>query len=313
MTDSCKGIGVGTKMEAFKGLSAFPLTPADEDGRVNAEGVRTLIARLSASKVDSIGLLGSTGSYAYLARAERRRAIDAAMETVDPSIPVIVGLGALRTSEAVRLAKDAKAAGASAGLLSAMAYLPLSQNEMFAHFVAVVEESGLPLCIYDNPGVTSFRFGNDLLHRLAAVPGIVAIKNPTSSPDEVASHILHQRSLLPEGFSLGYSGDWCCAAAMSAGADAWYSVLAGIMPKPCLQIVRAAHAGDTAEAERINTILQPIWRLFRDYTSFRVVHEIASQIVPIDIQPPRPVLPVCETAKSDIAAVLRSLPSDMLE
>jgi 4-hydroxy-tetrahydrodipicolinate synthase len=300
-------------MDAFKGLSAFPLTPADAEGRVDVAGVRKLVARMSSAKVDSIGLLGSTGSYAYLARDERRRAIDAAMDSVNPSIPVMVGIGALRTSEAVKLAKDAKAAGAAAGLLSAVAYLPLSQNEMFAHFSTVAEESGLPICIYDNPGVTSFRFGDELLQQLAEVPGIVAIKNPTSSPDEVASHLARQRALLPNGFSIGYSGDWCCAAAMTARADAWYSVLAGIMPKPCLQIVRAAQAGDTAEAERINAVLQPVWKLFRDYTSFRVVYEIARQIVHIDAQPPQPVLPVCEAAKADIAAVLHSLPSDMLD
>lgn len=299
-------------MSLFEGLSAFPVTPADADGRVDTDGVRKLVSRLSAAGVDSIGLLGSTGGYPYLSRDERRRTLDAAIVAVNPEIPVMVGVGTLRTSDAVKLAKDAKDAGAKAGLLSAIAYLPLSQNEMLAHFKAVAEESGLPLCIYDNPGVTNFRFGDELLQQLAEMPGIVAIKNPTSSPEATAAHLAHQRALFPQGFSIGYSGDWCCSQAMSAGADAWYSVLAGTLPQPCQQIVRAAKAGDHDEVERINVALQPVWRLFQDYTSFRVVHEIVRQLVISDIEPPRPVLPVCEKARTDIASVLRDLPEEML-
>lgn len=224
----------------------------------------------------------------------------------------MVGVGALRTSDAVKLAKDAKEAGAKAGLLSAIAYLPLSQNEMLKHFAAVAEESGLPLCIYDSPGVTNFRFGDEVLQQLAGMPGIVAIKNPAPSPEAIPAHLTHQRALFPQDFSIGYSGDWCCPQAMIAGADVWYSVLAGTLPRPCQQLVRAAKAGNHDEVERINVALQPVWRLFHHYTSFRVVHEMVRQLLLSDIEPPRPVLPVCETAKTDIAAVLRDLPEELL-
>ena len=66
----------------FHGLSAFPLTPADEGGVVEVEALSRLIERLDAAEVDSIGLLGSTGSYAYLSREERLRAVQAAAECV---------------------------------------------------------------------------------------------------------------------------------------------------------------------------------------------------------------------------------------
>ena len=65
-------------MTLFRGLSAFPITPADEAGRVDAGALRALLRRLAAAGVHSVGLLGSTGSYPYLTRAERRRAVDAA-------------------------------------------------------------------------------------------------------------------------------------------------------------------------------------------------------------------------------------------
>jgi 4-hydroxy-tetrahydrodipicolinate synthase len=49
----------------FAGLCAFPLTPMDECGIDEAAFVG-LVARLAQAGVDSIGALGSTGSYAYL-------------------------------------------------------------------------------------------------------------------------------------------------------------------------------------------------------------------------------------------------------
>ena len=50
----------------LKGLSAFPITPADASGKVDVSALRRLVAPLCQAGVDSIGLLGSTGSYPYL-------------------------------------------------------------------------------------------------------------------------------------------------------------------------------------------------------------------------------------------------------
>ena len=46
----------------FRGLSAFPVTPADAQGRVEAGALARLVRRLAEAGVDSIGLLGSTGT-----------------------------------------------------------------------------------------------------------------------------------------------------------------------------------------------------------------------------------------------------------
>src|SRR3954465_14528786 len=73
-----------------------------------------LSAPLCVQGVNSIGLLGSTGSYPYLSRAERRRALEAATEEAAGRVPILAGVGALRTDEAVRLAQDAKAIRADA-------------------------------------------------------------------------------------------------------------------------------------------------------------------------------------------------------
>ncbi|SJM34684.1 hypothetical protein BQ8482_490023 [Mesorhizobium delmotii] len=128
-------------MAFLSGLSAFPITPTDSDGVVDVLALRKLIARLCAAKVDSIGLLGSTGTYMYLSRAERRRAICEALDETRGRVPLVVGVGALRTDEAVHYASDAKALGAAAGLLAAVSYTPLTDDEVFEHFSTVARES----------------------------------------------------------------------------------------------------------------------------------------------------------------------------
>jgi dihydrodipicolinate synthase/N-acetylneuraminate lyase len=67
-------MSIAARSHPFRCLSAFPLTPADPDGRVDAQALSRLLERLCEAKVDSIGLLGSTGIYAYLSPEERSRA-----------------------------------------------------------------------------------------------------------------------------------------------------------------------------------------------------------------------------------------------
>ncbi|MCG5248833.1 dihydrodipicolinate synthase family protein [Methylorubrum extorquens] len=294
-------------MTCFTGLSAFPITPASPDGRVETVALRALIAPLAAAGVDSVGLLGSTGTYAYLSRAERRRALDAALEEAGGRVPVIVGIGALRTDEAVSLAQDARAAGAAAGLLAAISYTPLTDEEVFEHFSAVATGSGLPICIYDNPGTTHFRFTPSLVGRLAQVPGIRALKSPAPDSDAVAGQLDALRRAVPAEFRLGFSGDWNAAEAVLAGGEAWYSVAAGLFPEPCLAILRAARAGEAARARALNARMQPLWDLFREFSSLRVTYAAAHHLGLCRTDPPRPILPQSEPVRNRVAEVVDRL------
>lgn len=294
----------------FPSLSAFPITPADAGGRVDAAALRELLRPLCAASVDSIGLLGSTGSYPYLSRAERRRALEAAMDAAEGRVPILAGVGALRTDDAVRLAQDAKSIGAAAGLLAPVSYIPLTEEEVFEHFAGVARESGLPLCIYDNPGATHFRFSAALVGRLSRVPGIVAVKSPAPEPPLVPDHLAELRRVVSKDFSLGYAGDWNCTEALLAGGRVWYSVAAGLFPRTCMRIVHAVRKGDAVEARRIDATLRPLWSLFKDFSSFRVIHASADQLGLCRALPPRPVLPLPGAARERLNVVLKDLDLD---
>jgi 4-hydroxy-tetrahydrodipicolinate synthase len=287
-------------MTLFSGLSAFSITPTDTAGRVDTAALARLLERICTAGAHSIGLLGSTGGYAFLTREERRRAVAAAVESVDGRIPIIVGVGALRTDEAELLAQDASKAGAAGLLLAPMSYTPLTEEEVFQHMSAVAKAGDLPLCIYNNPGTTRFVFSDDLIARLAEVPNIAAIKMPLPADGDFRGELGRLRARLPVDFAIGYSGDWGAAGSLLTGGDAWYSVVAGLLPAEALALTHAAMAGDRAQAEPLDQAFQPLWNLFKEFGSFRVMYAIAGILGLCRIDPPRPILPL---RSDDVARV----------
>ena len=294
-------------MTLFRGLSAFPITPTDHAGVVDASALAIILNRIKEAGADSVGLLGSTGGYAFLSRDQRRRTVETAMTTVGGKIPVIVGVGALRTDEAQALARDAREAGANGLLLAPVSYTPLTEQEVYEHYAAVADVGQLPLCVYNNPSTTKFTFSVRLIERLAKVPNIVAIKMPLPADGDYSSEMATIRRHTASTFATGYSGDWGAADALLAGADAWYSVVAGLLPSEALALTRAAQSGDIEGAERVNRAFEPLWSLFKEFGSFRVMYAIAEIVGVGSFEPPRPVLGLQPEARVRVAEAVDAL------
>lgn len=300
------------------GLSAFPLTPMRDD-RVDERAYAGIIERLAAAGVDSIGALGSTGSYAYLDRAERRRVAEQTVRHA-AGVPVIVGVSALRTSHVQSLAHDAQEAGAAAVMLAPMSYQPLTDDDVMGLYTDVVGELSVPLVVYDNPSTTRFDFTPELYGRLAELPAVTSIKIPAPPPDPDAAHehLQRLRQVVPTRVGLGVSGDPSAAAALLGGCDCWYSVLAGTLPGPALAITRAALAGRAKEARAGHVRaedamsesdrLAPLWELFTRHGSLRVVAAIAEHLgLATESSLPRPLLGLSRRDREAVARVVDSL------
>jgi 4-hydroxy-tetrahydrodipicolinate synthase len=257
----------------FTGLSAFPLTPLDDD-HLDESAYAKLIARLAAAGVDSIGALGSTGSYAYLTRAERARVATLAVQGA-AGVPVIVGIGAVRLRHVLEHAEDAQRAGAAGVLLAPVSYHPLTPEEVYHLYEKVTATLSVPLVVYDNPRTTGFTFTDDLYAAVAKLPHVESIKVPPLSADPAiaADRVAGLRALLPAHVGIGVSGDPVAAVSLRAGCDAWYSVIGGTLPDPALAITRAESA---AAARAASQRLRPVWELFAAYGSLRVVAAIAA-------------------------------------
>lgn len=293
----------------FTGLSAFPLTPITDDAGIDEEAFVRLVGRLADAHVDSITALGSTGSYVYLTRDERRRVAELAVRNAG-DVPVFVGIGALRTRHVLEHLEDAQRAGAAGVLLAAVSYQALTDDDVFGLFEDVSAASSVPIVLYDNPGTTHVAFTDELSARIAALPNVASIKIPgvPLDPDAAASRIAHLRTLLPDDVTIGVSGDAFAAAGLAAGCDAWYSVIGGTLPETALAIARASRAGDRDEASRPSERLQPLWDLFARHGSLRVTAAIAEHLGLVTRSClPLPIRGLDDDARREVAAVTETL------
>lgn len=269
----------------IRGLLAYVLTPADDSGRVDTECLGRLVEHAIRPGIAGIGVLGSTGTYAYLSAEERDRAMRAAVEAAAGRVPVLVGISALRTDWSEARAAAAEAAGADGLLLAPQSYLQLTDDEVVAHYTAVAVGTSVPLTVYVNPGTTGREMSLDLLARLAEVPGIAGVKLPASA--NPADEVARLRARVPEGFAIGYSGDVTIEAALASGADAFHSSLAGTLPGPFAAIADAVRAG---RAHGLET--GPLFDLTAAHGGLRVAYAAANLLGLTGALPPRPILPI---------------------
>ncbi|MDM2934140.1 dihydrodipicolinate synthase family protein [Citrobacter sp. Cu233] len=259
----------------FTGMSAFPLTPLI-NGKIDTTGFISLIQNLAEAGVDSIGALGSTGSYAYLTREQRYCATKLAVSAA-AGIPVITSIGAVRTDEVLKLAEDAQKAGVSGVLLAPVSYQPLTAQEVYQLYERVTAELSVPLCIYDNAATTKFEFSDELLVSLSHLPNIGSIKlgEFPAEQDMAKRRVETLKNQIPQEVSLGISGDAQAAAGLLAGCEIWYSVLGGLFPQYALNLTQVALSGDVTKTRQLNSAVEPLWVFYRRHGSLRVIASVA--------------------------------------
>ena len=306
----------------FTGLSAFPITPFKQEA-IDYKAFKGLVDNLASANVDSICAIGSTGLYPYLTREEK---YDVAKLAVDHAkgIPVMAGVGALRTYDVLKNVEAVQQAGVNAVLLAPVSYQVLNEEEVYGLYEAVSHEVSVPICVYENPRVTNFTFSDDLYCRIGKLPNIGAIKIPgtpfakSSSKDtspsgasnsEGARRLSSLREIVPAHIAIGVSGDSFGATGMSEGCDLWLSVIGGIFPRTVMRIIDAAQSGNAVDAQAQSQALSGIWSMFaRNGGGLRVV-AAAAEILGYCETPslPAPFLPIDKKEYSELERIIAQL------
>ena len=238
----------------IKGSIVAIVTPMHPDGSLDFEGLNRLIDWHIAEGTDSIVIAGTTGESATVSVEEHCALIKATVAHAKGRIPIIAGAGANSTAEAIRLTRFAKEAGADATLQVVPYYNRPTQEGMFQHFKAIAEAVDLPVILYNVPGRTVADMSNDTILRLAAVPGIVGVKDATGNIGRGYDLL----RLAPKSFAV-YSGDDPTAMAlMLAGGAGNISVTANVTPRAMADMCKAAIAGDITTAVSLNNKMFPL-------------------------------------------------------
>lgn len=161
------------------GLIPATVTPMTPDGEVDEGSLRRYIHWLVEQGPHGVAVNVDTGEGPHLWPEERRRVLEIWAEEVGGEIPIIAGLSATFTSQAIRIAEDARAAGASALLvfpIPAFQGAPLPAEVPYAYHAAVAEV-GLPLVLFQlQTALGGVEYPPEVIARLASIDGVVAIK-----------------------------------------------------------------------------------------------------------------------------------------
>jgi 1-pyrroline-4-hydroxy-2-carboxylate deaminase len=207
----------------------------------------------------SVGLvpLGSLGESATLDAAEKRQVMAACVKAVGGQVPVIPGIAALSTAEAVRLAQDAKAIGCS-GLMVLPPYVYSTDwREMKAHVRAVISATDLPCMLYNNPIAYRTDFlPQHVLELAGECPNLHAVKESSADVRRVmAIRGLGARVEILVGV------DDAIVEAIAAGATGWVAGLVNAFPAESVALYQYARAGRTAEAFALYQWFLPLLRM----------------------------------------------------
>ena len=202
--------------------------------------------------------IGSLGESATLTGAEKRRALEVCVAAVGNRVPVIPGIAALSTAEAVALAKDAKAIGCS-GLMVLPPYVYSTDwREMKAHVRAVIAATDLPCMLYNNPVAYKTDFLPAHVAELAReLPNLQAVKE--SSTDVRRTTAI--RALLGGRINVLCGVDDAIVEAIGAGALGWIAGLVNAFPAESVALYRAAVDGDAEDAFALYRWFLPLLRM----------------------------------------------------
>ena len=242
----------------WQGVIPAMTTPFDAGERVDEGFLREHARWLVEHGCTALVPLGSLGESATLSPAEKRRVIEVCVDAVGARAPVIAGIAALGTGEAVTLARDARAAGAS-GLMVLPPYVYSTDwREMKAHVRAVIAATDLPCMLYNNPVAYKTDFVPAQIAELAReLPNLQAVKESSMDVRRVTAI----RALIDDRLHLLCGVDDAIVEAIAAGATGWIAGLVNAFPAESVALFRYAAEGRREEAFALYRWFLPLLRM----------------------------------------------------
>jgi 1-pyrroline-4-hydroxy-2-carboxylate deaminase len=242
----------------WKGVLPAVTTPFDIDLSVDLPALTQHCRWLVDQGCSGVIVLGSLGEGGVLDRGEKRRIVESAVRALGGRGPVVAAVAALRTSDAVDLAREVAVAGAQALMILPPYVYRGDWRETHMHFSAVLRATSLPCMLYNNP----IAYGTDvhpeqLLELATEHPTLVAVKE--SSGD--IRRITGIRALLGARLAISVGIDDEILEGVDAGATSWVAGLANAFPRESVELFRRAVRGQRSEAFELYRWFLPLLRM----------------------------------------------------
>lgn len=255
---------------AWSGVFPATLVPFHDgpDYAVDEMSLRAYIRQFAGIPgISGVVCNGHTGEVHALAPAERTRVTDVLVDELGASLPVISGVSAEATLEAVHHAQEAQRVGAK-GILLMPPHLWLRFGREPATAISFVRDVAasidIGVIIHQYPAWTKVSFTSEQLVELAQIPNVVAIKDGTRDLAKYERNVRMLHEAAPNVALLTCHDEYLLPTLIQ-GVDGALVGFAGFVPELIVELVDAARRDDLAEArrltDRIYVLKQAVYRM----------------------------------------------------
>lgn len=133
----------------IRGIFPIVYTPFDAEGQIDKEDLGRLVDYLIAAGTHGLAAVGGASECHKMTVAERKWLASATMSAANGRVPVMVGISATCTGDAVDLARYAEEIGAVGVFGTPPLYGPVTPDALDHHYGALARATSLPILIQD--------------------------------------------------------------------------------------------------------------------------------------------------------------------
>ena len=292
----------------FEGIYPPVITPYNDDYSINFEHFSQIIESLLSAGVDGLIIGGTTGEYHVQTIEERTESIRIAKSVIAGQVPMIAGIGAIRTEDCIQLGQMARDHGADAILMNAPYYAVPTQSELAEHALAIDHAVNLPIMLYNYPGRTGTIMEREFFDRISESSNFSAIKESTGSIDQ-----LHMLALDYPNLTLLCGMDDQALEFFAWGARGWVCAGGNCLPREHIALYRAVSLENNVSLGRqIMSAMMPFLQILEQGGKLIQAVKHACKLKGLPSGTVRqPLQPLSQKEESQIESVLITLESEM--
>jgi N-acetylneuraminate lyase len=243
-------------MRNLKGIFPALLTPFKQDGSINEDSLRKLVAANMAKGVTGFYVCGSTAEVFLLKPEERKHLLEIVADEVKGRAAIICHIGAINTEWSIEYARHAASLGVDAVSSIPPFYYPFSADEIISYYIDIVSATGLPMIVYNFPVFSGVTMTMDRISTLREHKNIVGIKHTSTDLFQIDSMKRSYPDLIVFN---GY--DEIFLGGLSMGADGGIGSTYNMMAEKFTGIKQAFDSGKLDEAQRLQTEADDVIRV----------------------------------------------------
>jgi dihydrodipicolinate synthase/N-acetylneuraminate lyase len=242
----------------FRGVFPYLVSPIDASGEVMADVLARLCNDLIDAGVHGLTPLGSTGEFAYLSWAQKRRVVEIVVETAAGRVPVVAGVAATTTADAAYQAREMEGLGCDGILAVLEAYFPIPDAGVFDYFKGIAESVSLPVVLYTNPNFQRSDLSLPVIERLSHVANIGYIKDASFNTGRLLSII----NRVGDRMKVFSASAHIPACVMLIGGVGWMAGPACLVPRQSVALYDLCRRGAWDEAMKLQRRLWDLNQAF---------------------------------------------------